>query len=78
MVKEEKISGNPIASVIDKLHLERNCVTLLLSNNLDKMDNDEKTLPVDKVRIVKVSNVSLAATEQDIQEFFSLCDFVYT
>ena len=49
MVKEEKKSGNPVASVIDKLHLERNCMTLLLSNNLDEMDDDEKTQPVDKV-----------------------------
>lgn len=49
MVKEEKKSGNPVAGLIDKLYLERNCMTLLLSNNLDEMDDDEKTLPVDKV-----------------------------
>lgn len=49
MVKEEKKSGNPVAGLIDKLHLERNCMTLLLSNNLDEMDDDEKTLPADKV-----------------------------
>ncbi len=49
MVKEERKSGNPVAGLIDKLHLERNCMTLLLSNNLDEMDDDEKTLPVDKV-----------------------------
>lgn len=49
MVKEEKRSGNPVAGLIDKLHLERNCMTLLLSNNLDEMDDDEKTQPVDKV-----------------------------
>lgn len=49
MVKEEKKSGNPVAGLIDKLHLERNCMTLLLSNNLDEMEDDEKTLPVDKV-----------------------------
>lgn len=49
MVKEEKKSGNPVAGLIDKLHLERNCFTLLLSNNLDEMDDDEKTQPVDKV-----------------------------
>ncbi|KAL3812241.1 hypothetical protein ACJIZ3_013509 [Penstemon smallii] len=51
MVKEEKKSGNPVASLIDKLHLERNCITLLLSNNLDEMDDDEKTQPVDKVEV---------------------------
>lgn len=51
MVKEEKKSGNPVASLIDKLHLEKNCMTLLLSNNLDEMDDDEKTLPADKVEV---------------------------
>ncbi|XP_031097679.1 nuclear export mediator factor NEMF [Ipomoea triloba] len=51
MVKEEKKSGNPVAGLIDKLHLERNCMTLLLSNNLDEMDDDEKTQPVDKVEV---------------------------
>uniref|UniRef100_A0A2N9EIU3 CCHC-type domain-containing protein n=1 Tax=Fagus sylvatica TaxID=28930 RepID=A0A2N9EIU3_FAGSY len=51
MVKEEKKSGNPVAGLIDKLHLERNCITLLLSNNLDEMDDDEKTLPADKVEV---------------------------
>ncbi|KHN49088.1 Nuclear export mediator factor NEMF [Glycine soja] len=48
MVKEEKKAGNPVAGLIDKLHLDRNCMTLLLNNNLDEMDDDEKTLPVDK------------------------------
>ncbi|WOL03246.1 nuclear export mediator factor Nemf isoform X1 [Canna indica] len=51
MVKEERKSGNPIAGLIDKLHLERNCITLLLSNNLDEMDDDEKTAPVEKVEV---------------------------
>ncbi|KAJ0036069.1 hypothetical protein Pint_24282 [Pistacia integerrima] len=51
MVKEEKKSGNPVAGLIDKLHLERNCMTLLLSNNLDEMNDDEKTLPVEKVEV---------------------------
>ncbi|BFG14879.1 hypothetical protein CerSpe_011530 [Prunus speciosa] len=50
-VKEEKKSGNPVAAIIDKLQLERNCMTLLLSNNLDEMDDDEKTLPADKVEV---------------------------
>ena len=49
MVKEEKKSGNPVAGLIDKLHLERNSMTLLLSNNLDEMDDDELTQPVEKV-----------------------------
>lgn len=51
MVKEERKSGNPVAGLIDKLHLERNCITLLLSNNLDEMDDDEKTAPVEKVLV---------------------------
>uniref|UniRef100_A0A1J3J1R1 Nuclear export mediator factor Nemf n=1 Tax=Noccaea caerulescens TaxID=107243 RepID=A0A1J3J1R1_NOCCA len=51
MVKEEKKLGNPVASVIDKLNLEKNCMTLLLCNNLDEMDDDEKTLPVEKVEV---------------------------
>lgn len=49
MVKEEKKSGNPVAGIIDKLHLERNSMSLLLSNNLDEMDDDEITQPVEKV-----------------------------
>ncbi|KAL6970195.1 hypothetical protein U1Q18_029898 [Sarracenia purpurea var. burkii] len=51
MVKEEKKSGNPVASLIDKLHLERNSMTLLLGNNLDEMDDDEKTQPAEKVEV---------------------------
>ncbi|CAN1281772.1 Ribosome quality control complex subunit NEMF [Linum perenne] len=51
MVKEERKSGNPVAALIDQLHLERNCMILLLSNNLDEMDDDEKTLPADKVEV---------------------------
>lgn len=52
MVKEERKSGNPVAGLIDKLHLERNCITLLLSNNLDEMDDDEKTAPAEKVLLL--------------------------
>ncbi|KFK26625.1 hypothetical protein AALP_AA8G273100 [Arabis alpina] len=51
MVKEEKKLGNPVAGLIDKLNLEKNCMTLLLCNNLDEMDDDEKTLPVEKVEV---------------------------
>lgn len=49
MVKEEKKSGNPVAGLIDKLHLERSSMSLLLSNNLDEMDDEELTQPVEKV-----------------------------
>ncbi|KAK9068341.1 hypothetical protein SSX86_012452 [Deinandra increscens subsp. villosa] len=51
MVKEEKKSGNPVAGLIDKLHLEKNSMSLLLSNNLDEMDDDEITQPVEKVEV---------------------------
>nr|XP_043635680.1 nuclear export mediator factor Nemf [Erigeron canadensis] len=51
MVKEEKKSGNPVAGLIDKLHLERNSMSLLLSNNLDEMDDEEITQPVEKVEV---------------------------
>lgn len=49
MIKEERKAGNPVAGLIDKLSFERNCITLLLSNNLDDMDEDEITAPVEKV-----------------------------
>lgn len=51
MIKEERKAGNPVAGLIDKLSFERNCITLLLSNNLDDMDEDEKTAPVEKVEV---------------------------
>ncbi|KAF3336238.1 nuclear export mediator factor NEMF isoform X2 [Carex littledalei] len=51
MIKEEKKLGNPVAGLIDKLYLERNCITLLLSNNLDDMYEEEKTTPVEKVEV---------------------------
>ena len=33
-----------MAGLIAKLHHQRNYMTLLLSNNLNEMDDDEKTL----------------------------------
>ncbi|KAG8048982.1 hypothetical protein GUJ93_ZPchr0009g2381 [Zizania palustris] len=51
MIKEERKAGNPVAGLIDKLSFERNCITLLLSNNLDDMDEEEKTTPVEKVEV---------------------------
>lgn len=60
MIKEEKKSGNPVAGLIDMLHLERNCITLLLSNNLDDMDDDEKTCPVQKVVLLVLRNYKVA------------------
>jgi hypothetical protein len=49
MIKEEKKAGNPVAGLIHSLQLDKNQITLLLSNNLDDMDDDEKTQPVSKV-----------------------------
>ncbi|XP_062202134.1 uncharacterized protein LOC133904677 isoform X2 [Phragmites australis] len=57
MIKEERKAGNPVAGLIDTLNFERNCITLLLSNNLDDMDEDEKTAPVEKVEV----DISLSA-----------------
>lgn len=51
MIKEEKKAGNPVAGLIHSLQLEKNQITLLLSNNLDDMDDDEKTQPVSKVDV---------------------------
>ncbi|KAL2651385.1 hypothetical protein R1flu_019513 [Riccia fluitans] len=51
MIKEEKKAGNPVAGLIHSLQLETNQITLLLSNNLDDMDEEEKTRPVDKVEV---------------------------
>ncbi|RYR33846.1 hypothetical protein S245_034253 [Arachis hypogaea] len=67
MVKDEKKAGNSVVSLIDKLHLERNCMTLLLANNLDEMDNDEKTLPVDKVEV----DLALSA-HANVQRWYEL------
>ncbi|CAL4891663.1 unnamed protein product [Urochloa decumbens] len=57
MIKEERKAGNPVAGLIDKLNFERNCITLLLSNNLDDMNEDEITAPVEKVEV----DISLSA-----------------
>ncbi|KAG0577183.1 hypothetical protein KC19_5G137000 [Ceratodon purpureus] len=51
MIKEEKKAGNPVAGLIHSLQLDKNQITLLLSNNLDDMDDDEKTQPVNKVEV---------------------------
>jgi hypothetical protein len=57
MIKEERKLGNPVAGLIDRLHLERNCITLLLSNNLDEMDEEEKTTPVEKVLLLSTDPI---------------------
>jgi hypothetical protein len=50
MVKEERKAGNPVAGLIHSMQLEKNQITLLLSNNLDDMNEEEKTRPADRVR----------------------------
>ncbi|KAJ0586332.1 hypothetical protein HanIR_Chr04g0150741 [Helianthus annuus] len=64
MVKEEKKYENPVAGLIDKLHLERNSMSLLLSNNLDEMDDYEITQPVEKVALDS-SQPSQSASDYD-------------
>lgn len=61
MIKEEKKAGNPVAGLIHSLRLDINQITLLLSNNLDDMDDDEKTQPVSKVSgfILKFLKISI-------------------
>lgn len=49
MIKEERKAGNPVASIIHSLQLEKDQITLLLCNNLDDMDEEEKTQPATKV-----------------------------
>ncbi|GAB4824054.1 hypothetical protein N2152v2_011100 [Parachlorella kessleri] len=57
MIKEERRAGNPVASLIDSLQLERNRVTLLLSNWLDEEGGEEEgddeaaTRPATKVEV---------------------------
>lgn len=51
MIKEERKAGNPIASIIHSLQLEKDQITLLLCNNLDDMDEEEKTQPATKVEL---------------------------
>lgn len=51
MIKEERKAGNPIASIIHGLQLEKDQITLLLCNNLDDMDEEEKTKPATKVEV---------------------------
>lgn len=65
MIKEERKLGNPVAGLIDRLHLERNCITLLLSNNLDEMDEEEKTTPVEKVLLLSIDLI-----DQSLLGFF--------
>ncbi|KAI4338572.1 hypothetical protein MLD38_023615 [Melastoma candidum] len=56
MVKEEKKAGNPVAGLIDKLNLERNCIMVDDGEQDEKCtnklgDDEEKTLPVEKVEV---------------------------
>lgn len=51
MVKEEKKAGNPVAGLIHSMQLEKNQITLLLANNLDEMDDEQRTTPVMKVEV---------------------------
>ena len=65
MVKEEKKIGNPIVGLIHNLHLKRNSITLLQSNNLDDMDEYEKTQPTNQVKV----NLALSTHENECMWF---------
>ncbi len=46
LIEAEKRAGNPVASTVGALHLERNAATLLLQNLLDEEeDSDEESAP---------------------------------
>lgn len=46
LIEAEKRAGNPVASTVGTLHLERNAATLLLRNLLDEEeDSDEESAP---------------------------------
>lgn len=49
MVKDEKKSGNPVAGLIDTLHLERNWHDAAFEQQSCEMEDDEKTQPAEKV-----------------------------
>ncbi|KAK9805687.1 hypothetical protein WJX72_012021 [[Myrmecia] bisecta] len=53
MIKDERRAGNPVAGLIDSLQLERNKITLLLSNFLDEEEGDDDALtrPATKVEV---------------------------
>ncbi len=46
MIKEERKAGNPVAALIHRLDLPHGKVTVLLTNSLDDMTEEEKTTPV--------------------------------
>ncbi|KAH7291813.1 hypothetical protein KP509_29G036400 [Ceratopteris richardii] len=67
MIKEERKAGNPVASIIHSLQLEKNQLTLLLCNNLDDMDEEERTKPATKVEV----DLSLSA-HANARQWFDL------
>eukprot|EP00897_Mesotaenium_endlicherianum_P003139 jgi/Mesen1/2853/ME000174S02111 len=52
MIKEERRAGNPVAGIIQSLQLDKNQITLLLSHHeYDDMDDEQRTLPMEKVEV---------------------------
>lgn len=51
-MKEEKKKGNPIAGMIHKLKLDKNQITLLLTNNVDEDEEGAMSAPAQLVHLV--------------------------
>jgi predicted ribosome quality control (RQC) complex YloA/Tae2 family protein len=51
LIRTERKAGNPVATLIHELHLERNAITLLLSNTLDDAAEEEMTAQCAKVEV---------------------------
>lgn len=46
LIKEERRAGNPVAGLVHSMNLAKGKISLMLSGDLDSMDEDEKTAPV--------------------------------
>lgn len=62
LIKEEQAAGNPVAALIHSLQLEKNQVTLILSNTLDDADEEEMARPAEKVEVDLSMNAHANAT----------------
>lgn len=62
LIKDEQAAGNPVAALIHSLQLEKNQVTLILSNTLDDADEEEMARPAEKVEVDLSMNAHANAT----------------
>ncbi len=51
LIETETRAGNPVASMVESLHLDTGRVTLLLSNDLDEEECDEDALARPATRV---------------------------